>query len=511
MAQLSLLESKMASRSSTRPAKIEVAVRKRKVDDVVDDNSDENFGQVIPGPVKTLMFVATFFLQMDHPVWRHVPNDEIYEQFKDCFGSMLENESIKKKVEWLHASLEMNPRPHIHMVMRMTHRMMREGVRKVCEKMATLFAAKVSYVASMSGSVADAVRYADKDQASLGHSPVVYNPNNLDAMNGFKTDQAKEAAQKMLEASLQQSAFKNLVGYILQGHTYLQSMNCGQFSLEFIMQNYSKAKSVANHLKIDACREVTKLKTAKLYRWQHQVLKMLDQQNERQVLFLVDRKGNAGKSFLARHLETHHDAFVTQSISIQHVGYAYNMQSVVVVDLTRQDLNGVSTNVYKTVELFKNGHFFSQKYESQVKTFPPPKVVVMMNQMPDKKAMSMDRFVVYEVPDRAKDKEMFRMAEDNYAFDFTNKAVNAKVKALFEKFKKAAVQRDDFQDGDFIDDDQQDDSPPSKKRKKVGWLYVCMYTLSLNFFFYLYLMLTINTFCVLYVSGFTQDYNQHSL
>ena len=49
---------------------------------------------------------------------------------------------------------------------------------------------------------------------------------------------------------------------------------------------------------------------------------------------------------------------------------------------------------YDFLEELKNGYVFSPKYESKVKTFNPPHVVVFMNETPDMEKLSPDRYTI---------------------------------------------------------------------------------------------------------------------
>lgn len=49
---------------------------------------------------------------------------------------------------------------------------------------------------------------------------------------------------------------------------------------------------------------------------------------------------------------------------------------------------------YDFLEELKNGYLFSPKYESKVKTFKTPHVVVFMNEHPDMEKLSNDRYSI---------------------------------------------------------------------------------------------------------------------
>lgn len=125
--------------------------------------------------------------------------------------------------------------------------------------------------------------------------------------------------------------------------------------------------------------------------WQKTALEILREQTSRQVYWVVDIKGNTGKSWFAGWLASHCKAIVYSNGKTADIAYAYNYEPIVVFDYTRQKQEFMN---YGVIESFKNGRMFSPKYESGFKVFPPPAVLVLSNWEPDLKAMSEDRWVI---------------------------------------------------------------------------------------------------------------------
>lgn len=101
-----------------------------------------------------------------------------------------------------------------------------------------------------------------------------------------------------------------------------------------------------------------------------------------------ERHGNVGKSFFALNHQPERTFIITGGKHAD-IHYAYGYQSIVVFDWARcaQDIFP-----YGLVEQFKNGYFFSTKYESREKRFVVPHVVVFANFPPDETQMSEDRW-----------------------------------------------------------------------------------------------------------------------
>ena len=71
------------------------------------------------------------------------------------------------------------------------------------------------------------------------------------------------------------------------------------------------------------------------------------------------------------------------------IKYAYTGQKVVIFDLTRSQEDHFN---YEVMESLKNGIFFSSKYESKMKIYPSPHVIVFSNWAPQLNKMSPDRW-----------------------------------------------------------------------------------------------------------------------
>lgn len=134
--------------------------------------------------------------------------------------------------------------------------------------------------------------------------------------------------------------------------------------------------------------------TVKLRKWQEEVLKSLETQNNRQIDWVVDPVGNNGKTWLAKYLMCEKDAFYVQGGKIQDISYAYNYEKTVVFDFTRSQCEFVN---YSAIEAFKNGIMFSPKYESITKKFGSCKVLCLSNWSPDLDKLSRDRWKIWNI------------------------------------------------------------------------------------------------------------------
>lgn len=112
-------------------------------------------------------------------------------------------------------------------------------------------------------------------------------------------------------------------------------------------------------------------------------------QSDRKILWLWEESGHTGKTFLAKWLRVWRGAYCVTGGKYNDIRYAYNYQRYVVFDLAR-DL--AERCPYHLMEEFKNGFFFSGKYQSNERSFRPARVVVMANFGPDMSKLSADRW-----------------------------------------------------------------------------------------------------------------------
>jgi len=147
----------------------------------------------------------------------------------------------------------------------------------------------------------------------------------------------------------------------------------------------------------DLIRDLTPappLKTHPLRDWQQDLNRTLNREpDDRTVFFVVDLKGNNGKSWFAKYYCMNHDKAVILRPT-KHADMAYalpNELRVVFLDCTRKQVEYIP---YTFMEELKDGLVFSNKYESCVKRYPNVHVVVLMNQDPDMEALSADRYEI---------------------------------------------------------------------------------------------------------------------
>jgi len=129
-----------------------------------------------------------------------------------------------------------------------------------------------------------------------------------------------------------------------------------------------------------------------LNEWQQELnQKLIHEPDDRKVIFVVDQKGNKGKSWFAKYYcKLHDNAFLMRPG--KHADMSYMLPPtlrVLFLDCTRKQVEYMP---YTFMEELKDGYVSCTKYESCVKKYEKVHVVVLMNQEPDITALSEDRY-----------------------------------------------------------------------------------------------------------------------
>lgn len=134
-----------------------------------------------------------------------------------------------------------------------------------------------------------------------------------------------------------------------------------------------------------------------LYDWQSQLVEQLSvPPDSRTIIFVVDKKGNTGKSHFCAYVEKN-----LENVQIMKCGKRDDMAfelddtvKILVIDVSRSSSEFLN---YQFLEDVKDGRVFSPKYESYTKRFNAPHVVVMMNDDPKMDKLSEDRYSIIEL------------------------------------------------------------------------------------------------------------------
>ncbi len=135
--------------------------------------------------------------------------------------------------------------------------------------------------------------------------------------------------------------------------------------------------------------------------WQAQLIGMLRlPPHKRQIIFVVDPRGNSGKSWFANYYEDYcappGEVQILTPGKKADMSYALNTSiRVLFMDAPRSKQGEFIQ--YDFLENIKDGRVFNTKYESRLKKLGPVHVVVMMNEEPDMTMLSSDRYFIISV------------------------------------------------------------------------------------------------------------------
>jgi Putative viral replication protein len=177
---------------------------------------------------------------------------------------------------------------------------------------------------------------------------------------------------------------------------FKEAVLSGEYNLSVLRANFSEVCAKYPRFVVDFVQDnipVKKVESFPLRVWQqklnHDLLLPADR---RKVIFIVDLKGNTGKSWFAHYYcGLHENAQVILPGKKADMSYVLNpLIRVLFIDAPRSKQGEFIQ--YDFLEDVKNGFVFSPKYESRVKNLDKVHVVVMMNEMPDQHKLSEDRY-----------------------------------------------------------------------------------------------------------------------
>ena len=129
--------------------------------------------------------------------------------------------------------------------------------------------------------------------------------------------------------------------------------------------------------------------------WQYNLLKeRMMQPEDRKIIWFCDQQEGCGKTWATKACFSKFECIRFENSKSADIKHAYNGEKVVFFDLTRSQLEHFN---YEAMESVKNGIMFSSKYDSAMKIFDSPHVVVMANWAPDTSKLNDDRWDIRNI------------------------------------------------------------------------------------------------------------------
>lgn len=147
---------------------------------------------------------------------------------------------------------------------------------------------------------------------------------------------------------------------------------------------------------------IDRFKDLELCTWQRDALTLLENQNDRKILCIVDEVGGSGKSTFGKHLEAIGMMDVCPVVSEEYndyTGYCFEFPSKgYIFDVPRAILGSEkqvyrkTQTMYAGIEQIKNGLIFEKRYKPRKMWIEPPRIMVYTNAWPDESMLSRDRW-----------------------------------------------------------------------------------------------------------------------
>lgn len=185
---------------------------------------------------------------------------------------------------------------------------------------------------------------------------------------------------------------------------FKQSVKDGTYDLRTIREQYSQVYAKYPRFCLEYIRDnlpPQKVESHPLRGWQETLNGVLRREPLKRIIhFVVDVRGNAGKSWFVDYFSSLHERVLTilpgkKADMIYAFATCGFTPRVIFVDCPRSKQGDYIQ--YDFLEELKNGRIFNSKYESSMLRFEPPHVVVCMNEKPDMSKLSEDRYDIIEI------------------------------------------------------------------------------------------------------------------
>lgn len=143
------------------------------------------------------------------------------------------------------------------------------------------------------------------------------------------------------------------------------------------------------------------LKEIKIYGWQKTLeKKLLEIPDERSIYWYWDNEGKKGKTTFCKYMIAEHGASYVSNARTSDIAFSLKDDpKIILFDFSRSLENRVN---YGALEQCKNGLVFSAKYESKLKIFDTPHIVVFANFYPNLEKLSIDRWEIISLNKKEK-------------------------------------------------------------------------------------------------------------
>lgn len=135
------------------------------------------------------------------------------------------------------------------------------------------------------------------------------------------------------------------------------------------------------------------LAESQLYDWQKDIIKIIEKEpDDRKIYWYWEPNGNMGKTTFSKYLSSKYGAIPVEGKKNDILYCCAEFESeIYIMDIERSMEDYIS---YGAIEKIKNGYYMCSKYESKPIIRNPPHFIIFANFEPDKKALSLDRWII---------------------------------------------------------------------------------------------------------------------
>ncbi len=146
-------------------------------------------------------------------------------------------------------------------------------------------------------------------------------------------------------------------------------------------------------------RQIREIET--LYKWQQKIIDISKIWDTRHINIVLDTKGNIGKSTLVSYMRVHKLARTLPPMKnykdIIRATISMPVAKVYMIDMPRAIGKDNLGDFFSGIETLKSGYCWDDRYSYKERNFDCPNVWVFTNQMPDRRMLTPDRWVLWEI------------------------------------------------------------------------------------------------------------------
>lgn len=152
-------------------------------------------------------------------------------------------------------------------------------------------------------------------------------------------------------------------------------------------------------------RQMLEFREFEQYPWQRSIIDICGKWDKRSIHWIYDEGGFKGKSDLVEWIDTNRIGMVVPPMrnleDIMQFCMCQKPAKAYLIDLPRAMKKDHLCEFYAGLESLKNGFLYDKRYKGTKKWIDRPAVIVFSNTLPDRHAMSQDRWKIWSIVDFA--------------------------------------------------------------------------------------------------------------